>query len=223
MARARAAAVSLVAQIEAIMSNTERLTLEARTSDATALVAERRATVQEAAGQARSILSGGYAVLDADLARILAVDSGAMAEAERTLRPVLNASAENPAMLLNLYLQRHRDNAARMLIEQTAAAVIDALGDLDNFAFRDAWNELQRDTAATRGPEELEANARRQELDALAEYVDAAEAVAMIDLALMDPASELGNEERGRLGIQRSMAEATVNRYENEHASNVLA
>ena len=45
----------------------------------------------------------------------------------------------------------------------------------------------------------------------------------MIDLALMDPASELGNEERGRLGIQRSMAEATVNRYENEHAPNVLA
>lgn len=221
VARARAAAVSLAAQVEAIMGNSERLTPEARRSDAAALVAERRATIREAAEQARRILAGGSAVLDVELQRFVGFSEAERDEAERILRPVLDASATAPELLLNLYRKRHRDNAARFLIEQTAAAVIDAVGDLDGGEFRASWEALQEELAAERGPEELEANARRSELDALAEYVDAAEAVAMIDLALMDPASELGNEERGGLGIQRSMAEATVNRYENEHVPNV--
>ena len=223
VARARAAAVSLAAAVEAIMSNTARLTPEARTSDATALVAERRATIQETAEQARGILRGGYAVVDAEISRLVNFSDVERDEAHRALEPILRASATGPELLLNLYRKRHRDNAARFLIEEQAAVAIDAIGDLDNFEFRNAWDALQEELAAERGPEELEANARRSELDALGLYVDAAEAVAMIDLALMGPASELGNEERGRLGIQRSMAEATVNRYENEHASNVLA
>ncbi len=81
----------------------------------------------------------------------------------------------------------------------------------------------EEELAAERGPEELEANARAQELDEMAAYVDAAEAVAMIDLALMDPASEVGADERGGMQISRQMSESTVHAYENEHAASALA
>jgi len=155
---------------------------------------------------------------DADISRLVAVEPGALDAADRALRPVLNASTAEPGMLPNLYRMRHRNNAERLLIEQTAAGLIDALGDLDDFAFRDSWRLLQQELAAERGPEELEALGLGRELDALTEYVDAAEAVAMIDLSTMDPASEVGADERERILISRQVSEATVHAYESEHA-----
>lgn len=209
---------ALAAEVEKILAS-ERLTPEARTSDAAALVAQRRENIAETAREGRRILEGARASNDADVARLVAVGPVALEEAERALRPVLNASAGNPELLLNLYRSRHRDNASRLLIEQTAEALIDALGGSDNYAFRDSWNGLQQELAASRSPEEMEANARAQELDEMAENVDAAEAVAMVDLALMDPSSEIGVEERGRMQISRQMSEPTVHAYENEHAA----
>jgi hypothetical protein len=205
------------------MANTARLTPEARRSDAAALVAERRERIGQMASEARRVLVGARAVLDVEIAALLAVTPEELAAAERTLRPILNAAAQNPEMLLNLYRARHLDGAQRLLIEETAAALIDALGDSDNYAFGNSWNALQQELAAERGPEEVEANARVRELDALAEYVDAAEAVAVMDLALMDPAREASTDQREQMLIGRQMSEAVVNAYENEHAVQALA
>ena len=223
MAESRAVAVSLAAEVEAIMANTARLTPEARRSDAAALVAERRARIERLVGEAHRILEGWYAELDKDLERITAASSEELAEAREDFRLGFAQAERDPSLLLNTYRNRHRDPAARRVIERQAGGLIDTLGDSDNFAFRNNWEALQEESAGERGPEELEANTRRQELVALAEYVDAAEAVAMIDLATMDPAFVVSDDERQRMLIRRQMSESVVHAYENEHAVGVPA
>ena len=218
VAEGRSVLGAAAAAVEAIMANTARLTPEARRADAAALVAERQARIERMAGEARRRLVVARAVLDAYLERITAASNEELAAAREDLRLGFAQAERDPSLLLNTYRNRHRDPAARRVIERQAQGIIDTLGDSDNFAFRNNWDALQEELAATRSPEELEANTRRQELDALALYVDAAESVAMIDLALMDPAAEMSSDERERLQISRSMAEATVNQYENEYA-----
>jgi len=219
VAEGRSVVEALAAEIEAVMGQTERLTPEARRADVARLVAERRGRIERMASEARRVLVGARADQDADIATLVSVGPGELDAADRALRPVLNASAAEPGLLVNLYRSRHRDNAERLLIEQTAAALIDGLGGLDDYAFRDSWRSLQQELAAERGPEEMEANARARELDEMAEYVDASEAVAMVDLSLMDPASEAGAEERGGMTVGRQLHEAQVNEYESNHAS----
>lgn len=217
---------SLGRRIEEIMSST-RLTPEAASSDAAALLAggegpRIRTLLSE---HARRILRGGYAVVDADLDRITGATDQAVAAAREELAGGLRAASQNPFLLLNLYEKRHRDNAARRVLEGEASVLIDTLGDSDNFAFREAWNARVQDLAAARSPEEMEANSVRSELDELGEFLEAAETVTAIDLALMNPAASeaTSSDERERLQISRSFAEAVVNAYHNKYPSGLAA
>ena len=218
---ARSGVEALQAQIDGIMSNTARLTPEARRSDAAELLAPGRTRIMGMLREeARGVLAGAFAAVDNTLGRLTAVGDEDLAAADRSLRPVLNAAMGRPEVLLNLYRERHLSPADRRLIEGTAAAVIDGLGGLDNYAFRDEWNALQQELMAARGPEELEALSRRSVLEGLEGYLDAAERLVGIDLALMDPSF---NGDRDDLAVRRSMAEAEVNRYENENAAGMAA
>ncbi len=74
---------------------------------------------------------------------------------------------------------------------------------------------MQEELVSARGPEELAAQ------DDLAAYVASSATLVSLDLSLLDP-SVIG-ERQGALGIQRSMVEAKVNEYENDHPSGAAA
>ncbi len=104
----------------------------------------------------------------------------------------------------------------RARIEEVASGMIDALGDSDNYGFRDAWNALQQELALARTPEELEALGHRATLEDLGSYLKNARTLVQADLALIDPT--LPRADRDRILTQRPFAEAEVNRYEAENA-----
>ncbi len=141
-----------------------------------------------------------------------------LAASEGGLRAALNAASQRPELLLNLYRERHLDKPAdRLLIEEMASGMIYALGNSDNYEFRDAWNVLQEELTLARGPEEIEALGHRAELDELGSYLDDAQRLVGADLTLMNPS--VTGEDRERVLMNRAMAEAEVNRYELENAA----
>lgn len=218
MRDARGQVGELSRRINSIMSNTARLTPEARRDDVAAALGEERPRILAIlAGEARSALELEYAGVERTLGTLTAVSPEELAEAERNLRPALAAAAQRPDMLLNLIRERHQQPADRRLIEEAARGMIDGLGDLDNYAFRDAWNALEQQLTASRGPEEMEALGQRAVLDDLASYLDSAQQLVGIDLRLLDPS--LAGEERNTLLVTRAMPEAHVNRYESDNAS----
>jgi len=146
--------------------------------------------------------------------------SGRRDAPEGALRPTLNASGQDPDLLLGLYRRRHGDNASRLLIEETALPLIDALVGKGELGFRDAWDALQQELSPARGPEELAALSMRSVLDDAAGYLDAAEELVGIDLTLLDPSFD---GDREALAIRRAFLEAEVNRFESDHPSDVAA
>ncbi len=214
-ARGRVGALQGV--VESIWAMEERLTPEARRKDVSMAPAEGRSGVEGILETARGALAMGYADIERTLGKLTEVEPEELAARAVVLGPVLRWAPERPERLINLYRQRHLSRADRLLIEETATAVIDALGGEDNYAFRDAWNGALKEVALQRGPEELEALSQREVLDGLASYLDSAQRLVGADLALMDPL--VTGQERDRIAIARARAEAEVNRYETENAS----
>jgi len=215
---------SLGARVAEIWGNTERLTEEARRADVGLVLGQEGTRIRTLLSEdARRILRGGYAVVDTDLDRITATTDEELATADRALRPALNSSFERPEVLPRLLREWHRDHARRRLIEDTADVVIVGLGGEAGGRLRQELGNLRLELAASGGPEEMEANSVRSELDELGEFLDAAETVTAIDLALMNPAVQTSSDELERLQISRSIAEAVVNAYHNKYPSGLAA
>ena len=163
--------------------------------------------------------------MDATLVRLTEVRPGEMDASARDLRPVLDlavtrAAAGEPELLVNL-ARFAEDYAARRVVERATVALVGALGGTDNYQTRNAWDAVQEELAAARGPEELAALDARGELDDLAAYVASSATLVSLDLSLLDPS--ITGERRDALAVQRAMSEAQVNEYESKHASGVLA
>jgi hypothetical protein len=215
---AKEAVADLQSRKDSIMSNTQRLTPQARQQDVAMALGEGRARIMGMLeDDARGVVDRGYAEVERTLGRLQDVDPEELAASERNLRVALNAASQRPELLLNLYRQRHLQRPDRLIVEGTASGMIDALGDSDNYAFRDAWNSLQQELSLARGPEELEALSQRAALDELSTYLDNLARVVGADLALMDPS--ISREGRDSTSVARAMAEAVVNEYETLHAS----
>lgn len=216
-ARGSSGVAGLQARIDGIMGDTARLTPEAGESDAALALAERRARILAMLGEeAQRVLDVGRAEVEATLVGLTAVGAEELEARERILRPALGASFERPEVLVNLYRQRYRLPADRVLIEASASAVIDGLGDSDNHAFRDEWNGLLQELKASRGPEEFEALSHLDVLDDLESWRDNVSELVGTGLTLMDPSFEGDRDARA---ISRAMAESAVNEYETRHAS----
>lgn len=200
--------------VESIWAMEERLTPEARRKDVSMALAEGRSGIEGILETARGALGMGYADIERTLGKLTEVEPEELAARAVVLGPALRLATERPERLINLYRERHRSRADRLLIEEAASGVIDALGGEDNYEFRDAWNGVLKDVALARGPEELEATSHRSALDGLASYLDSAEKLVRADLALMDP--DITDQDRQRIAMARPYDEATVNRYETQ-------
>lgn len=66
------------------------------------------------------------------------------------------------------------------------------------------------------GPEEAEALSQRSTLEETSSYLDAAQALVQVELAVMDPSYD---EDRDAAMIAQSLAEAEVTSYETSNAS----
>ncbi len=220
MGRGRAARGSVRAleqRVNQIWSNTERFTLEARRVDVSTALGEGRAQIETVImDEAGGILERAQAQVERTLGGLRDVTQEELARSEMGLRAAVNAASQRPELLLNLYRERHLRLADRVLIEEAAQGMIDALGNSDNYEFRDAWNSLQQDLALARSPEELEALGYQATLDELASYLENAQTLVHADLSLMSP--ELPRADRERISVRRSFAEAEANRYETENA-----
>lgn len=209
-------------KIDSIWGDTQRLTPEARRTDVALALGEGRveieAMLQE---QARGIVDRGYAQIEGTLGRLTAVPPEELAASERVLRAALDAASRRHELFLNLYRERHLRLADRLLIEETASGLIDALGNSDNYEFRDSWNALLEEISLARGPEEREALGHRAALEELDSYLNSAQIFVGADLTLMamfaDPPAS--SEDRDLVLTQRGMAESVVNTYENAKAS----
>ena len=180
------------------------------------------ATLQE---DAPRVVAGAMAEVDSTLVRLTEVRPGERDASARDLRPVLDlavtrAAAGEPELLVNL-ARFAEDNAARRVVERAAVALVGALGGTDNYQTRNAWDAVQEELAAARGPEELAALDARGELDDLAAYVASSTTLVSLDLSLLDPS--ITGERRDTLSVQRAMIAAQVNEFESKHASGVPA
>lgn len=219
---ARSGVVTLETEINRIMSDTARLTPEARRSDvATALAEGTTRILAILREEARTSLNNWIAVQDDALVKLTAVAPDQLEARSRVLQPVLNGALERPHVLINAYRQRHNLPADRKLLEETASAVIDGLGDLDNYEFRDSWRALQQEIAVSRGPEEAKARDYRAALDDMGTYLDNAEILVGADLTLLDPS--ITGDRRGEILTQRAMVEARVNEWEANNAGEFSA
>lgn len=93
--------------------------------------------------------------------------------------------------------------------------VIDGLGGADGGAFEESWRFLSEELAPSLPEAEREALAHREALDELGGYLQAAHLVVEFELSSLDP--EAGPSEGEMIGIERHRA--TLNRYEDEHSS----
>lgn len=192
------------------------MTPEARRSDVALALGEGRTRIEGVLEEARVALNGGYAEIDRTLGKLKEVDPAELMARGTILGPVLRWAPDRPERLINLYRERHDRRADRLLIEETATALIEAQGGEDGYAFRDAWNDALTEAALARSPEEQEALSHRSVLDGLASYLDSVERLAGADLlALANP--DTTGQDRESIAIARAMAEAEVNRYEAEN------
>lgn len=214
---ARSGVAALEQRVNSILGSA-RPSDQAKTADAASALGEGRAEIQTIIeDEAGGVMRRALAQVDGVLGRLKDVSPGELARSEMGLRAALNAASGRPELLLNLYRERHlRRRADRVLIEEVASGMIDALGDEDNYGFRDAWNELQQELALARSPEELEALGHRATLEELDSYLENARTLVQADLALVD--RSLPRADRDRILSQRPFSEAEVNRYEAENA-----
>jgi hypothetical protein len=165
------------------------------------------------------------AEVDATLVRLTEVRPGERDASARDLRPVLDlavtrAAAGELELLVNL-ARFAEDYAARRVVERATVALVGALGGTDNYQTRNAWDAVQEELVAARGPEELAALDARGELEDLAAYVANSATLVSLDLSLLDPS--ITGERRDTLSVQRAMIAAQVNEFESKHASGVPA
>lgn len=202
---------------DSIWSDTERLTEPARRKDISMVIIEGKVSIDGVMEDARDIVSRGNDEIDRTLGSLLHVEPEDLQRRATLLAPVLGAATHggNQERLLNLYKARHLQPADRLIIEEAASATIDALGsDVGDFA--QDWHSLQQELAVARDPQEAEALSQRGALDETSSYLDAAQALVQVELAVMDPSYD---EDRDAAMIAQSLAEAEVTSYETSNAS----
>lgn len=218
---ARMAVETLQTKIDSIWGDTVRLTPEAKRTDVALALGEGRVEIEALlAEQARGVLDRGYGYVEQTLGGLMVVPPEELAASERRLRAALEEASRHHELFLNLYRARHLRLADRLLIEEAASGLIDALGGSDNYEFRDSWNSLLEEISLARGPDEREALGQRAALEKLDSYLYNAQIVVGADLTLMgmfaDPTAT--GEDRDRVLTQKALAESVVNTYENANA-----
>jgi len=216
--QARNALEDLRGRVDQIWSSVEgqRLTPEARSSDVAVALAEGRTRVMSLIeDEAQGILDEAIAVNDRVQGRLTSASDDDLAASQRRLSVALTAAASNPQLLINLYRERHLDNADRAVIEGAAGALADALGNTDQFAFRDGWRAVQQEVALQRGPKEVEAVSERCVLEECQDYLANLAKLLGADLSLMNPSRSRADQTS--IGISRQMFEAEVNTFELRH------
>jgi hypothetical protein len=207
----------LQGRVDAIWSDEQRLTPEARQQDVALALAEGGTSIRRTLEEGgRGILHRAYAEVDHELAELTAVSPEELATARAEVSLALSGVEDQGDGLLNLYQQRHLSSASRRVIENAASALIDARGGSDNYSFRDSWGRLENEIAATRGPEERAVVSHRTALDELTEYLEAARSLVGMDLTLIDPS--LTAQDRDDVKVRRAITEADVNRVESKYA-----
>jgi hypothetical protein len=140
------------------------------------------------------------------------VDPNLLAARAQILSPILNKAAEDPDALITAYTRRFGNLTDRILLQETAEAMIDA--GVSGPGFPEKW---QRKTANLQLPgEEAAALAQIEAAEEAAEYLDAVEGVA--DVRLREAAGQpVGGMER----MRASWLTATVHRYENSGTTQI--
>lgn len=206
---------ALQQEVTRIMSQEEDLTPEGRRKRVGQLLPEQRFSIQVGLSEdAQSVIERAREQVERDLGKLKAVEPEEVAARAAVLGPILNTAATEPEQLVNLYRKRHKDPVDRHIIEEAAAAKIDAGGE-DVTQFHNQWSAALEEAAVGRSPEEAEAISHQEALDELQGYLNNVITLVNTDLALMDP--EFSGD-RDSLAVSRPMAEAEVNRYESEHA-----
>jgi hypothetical protein len=213
---ARSGVAALQTRVESIWGDV-RLTEQAKRVDISTALGEGRVAIEGLLeDEAVGALNRGVAQVERAIGRLKDVPADELSTTELALRPVLDAACREPVRLLNLYRQRHLRRADRLLIEQSTEAMIDALGDTDNYELRDSWRALQDELALARSDEEREALGYRDSLEELGAYLENARTVVEADLALLK--LDLSQAERESLVVPRARAEAAINEFESGHA-----
>ncbi len=179
---------------------------------------EGRPGVAQEIAAARRHIEVTFELAGQELEELTAVTPDQMAARAAVLSPVLSSAMERPEGLINAYRRRYENLVDRRLLEESASAVIDALGD-NAGPFSEQWHNEQATLQLQRPPEERQALTDRAELEEQAAYLANVERVIQADLdALASSAgigADFGSEEASNTMIARELALAEVNRYES--------
>lgn len=196
---ARSAVAALSNRVGSIWADV-RLSQQGREEEAARIVGEARASILETLAAARRDVDAGLHHFDHVLGRLTEVAPEVLAARATVLSPILNSALERPEVLINAYRRRFHELADRRLLEESAEAVIDALGGSDGGQFAQRWRFQQEELAVGRPAEELQAVSDRAALSELASYLDSAERVVGLELANLDPESEVSDT--AMIGVQ---------------------